>query len=667
MSKKNRARQKRARENKPEPRITPRVTPSQAISRNWIIGLILGVTFFTFGNTLFNGFAYDDQTFILKNDLLHSLSNIPTVLTSELWFYRALQDKDPNQDAGPTTPYYRPTFSIFHMICWQLFRDSPGGWHLTNILIHLLAVYLAFLVLERITKDLKISAIASLLFAIHPLRSESVAWICGISDPFLAVFLLLSLHFYLRYRDEQRSKLLLGSLGLFLLAAFAKEPAVAFPIFIAAYELFVRDRDAAISARLKSAIKYSACFAAVVVFYFAARYYALGFLLNNSSFKSYPPIHILLTMPLVIWKYIGLLFWPVDLSLFHATNLVKSPLEFRFILPALGLIALGAALWPLRKSTLARFGLLWFFVNLLPVLNLSAFGEDFLVQERYVYIPSIGFSLLVAMALARLPVEKLLPVGSRIKAQAALVVALLLLLSGKSLAQNAVWKDDITVWNHGVATAPEQPMSHFILGHKLLNRGDYKGAIEEFEKYMTIIPDNPIVLGNLASALVLTYQNDLATGVLVPDRAPLDRALELCEKGLGIDPMSATLWDAMGNVHTFETGLKNYDRAIGCFERGLLVAPENPMIKFHLGGTLIKKGKLDDGIALLQEAVARSPEIVDAHKFLAYAYRARGQFKPAIEELTLYLKLKPDAPDASKISKDVDDLRARLQPVSPQS
>jgi tetratricopeptide (TPR) repeat protein len=663
MSKKNRARQKRARENKPEPRITT----SQTIPRNWIIGLILGVTFLTFSNTLFNGFAYDDQTFILKNDLLHSLSNIPTVLTSELWFYRALQDKDPNKDAGPTTPYYRPTFSIFHMVLWQLFRDSPGGWHLTNILIHLLAVYLAFLILERITKDLKVSAIASLLFAIHPLRSESVAWICGISDPFLTVFLLLSLHFYLRYRDEQRSKLLFGSLGLYLLAVFAKEPAVAFPIFIGAYELFGRDRDAPISARLKSAMKYAACFAAVVAFYFAARYYALGFILNNSAFKSYPAIQILLTIPLVIWKYIGLLVWPVDLSLFHATSLVRNPLEFSFILPTLGLIALGAALWPLRKSNVARFALSWFFVNLLPVLNLSAFGEDFLVQERYIYIPSIGFSLLVAMALARLPVERLLPVGNRLRAQSALVVALALLFSGKSLAQNAVWRDDISVWNHGVAIAPEQPMSHFILGHKLLNRGDYKGAIEEFEKYMKIIPDNPIVLGNLASALVLTYQNDLATGVLVPDRAPLDRALELSEKGLAIDPTSATLWDAMGNVHTFETGLKNYDRAIACFERGLLVAPENPMIKFHLGGTLIKKGKLDDGIALLQEAVAKSPEIVDAHKFLAYAYRARGQFKPAIDELTLYLKLKPDAPDASKVSKDVDDLRARLQPISPQS
>ena len=147
----------------------------------------------------------------------------------------------------------------------------------------------------------------------------------------------------------------------------------------------------------------------------------MGFAFNNDSFKSYPGYQVLLTIPLVIWKYIGLLFWPVNLSIFHATYMVKSPFDLRFILPLLGLIGLAFGLWQLRRSIIARFAILWFFINLLPVLNLSAFAEEFLVQERYLYIPSIGFSLLVAIGLTKIPIEKWIPIGTRRVAQTAVM------------------------------------------------------------------------------------------------------------------------------------------------------------------------------------------------------------------------------------------------------
>ncbi|HSE38716.1 MAG TPA: hypothetical protein VLG74_15555, partial [Blastocatellia bacterium] len=386
-----------------------------ATRRYWILGLILGATFLTFANTLGNGFAYDDQSFILQNQIIQSsslgeaISKLPVVMTKELWFYRVMQDKDPNKDTGPTTPYYRPTFSIFHMICWLLFQANPMGWHFMNVLVHLLAVYFVFLIVERVSKDLKVSALAALLFAIHPMRAESVAWICGISDPFLAVFLLPSFYFYLRFREEGNRKLLITSLGLFLLAAFTKEPAAALPLFIGAYELLIINQDRLMRERIKPAIKYSACFLFVSAFYFLARYYALGFALNNSNFRSYPTAGILMTIPIVMWKYILLLVWPVDLSLFHATPIITNPLDLEFILPLAGLIALAFAGWRVRSSIVARFAILWFAINLVPVLNLSAFSEDFLVQERYVYIPSIGFSILLAIVIAKAPIEKWLP------------------------------------------------------------------------------------------------------------------------------------------------------------------------------------------------------------------------------------------------------------------
>lgn len=658
MGRKKRTRQKQ---------VERRSTSALSVPRNWILGLILAFTFLTFGNTLFNGFAYDDQTFILQNQLVRSLSNIPTVLTKELWFYRVLQDKDPNKDTGPTTPYYRPTFSIFQMICWQLFQDKPGGWHLTNILVHLLAVYFAFVIIERIAKDQKLSAIACLLFAVHPLRVESVAWICGISDPFLAVFLLPSFYLYMRYREEGKAKLLAGALILFLFAVFTKEPAVALPIFIGAYELFIANQDKSLRERIRPALIYSISFLAVSASYFVARYYALGFALNNANFKSYPLHQVALTIPLVIWKYIGLLIWPVDLSLFHATYMVESPLELRFVLPFFGLVALGLALWPLRNNIIARFGILWFAVNLLPVLNLSAFGEDFLVQERYVYISSIGFSLFVAMTLVKVPVEKWLRLERRRTAQAVLVSVLVFLLAGRSVAQNTTWKDDLTVWLHGVETAPDQSISHYILGHKFISRGEYQKAAEQLEEFLKISPNNLVAITNLASAYSLIYQYQATANPDTADPTPLTRAIELCEKGLSISDKLSTLWDTMGTIYTFNTNQKNLDRAVACFERGLSLEGENPGIKFHLGATLVKKTDYDGGIRYLQAALQENAGFIDAHKFLAYAYKGKGQLKEAIDEFSVYLQLQPNAPDGSKVSKEIQDLRAQLQTSSPQS
>jgi len=644
----------------------PSATSPRQLSRSWIIGIVLGLTFLAFANCIPNDFAYDDQTQILANTFIRELRNLPKALVTETWYWRVQQDQDPNTEAKPTTPYYRPVFTVYLMILWKLFGASPMGWHFFNILVHMLVVYLVFLMLEQLSADTRLSAIASLIFAIHPMRSESVAWISGVTDPILAVFLVSSFYFYVRFRREGVNKLLIWSLALFFLAVFAKEPAVALPIFIGTYELII-NLDVPLRERIKPAIKYGGCFLVVSAIYFLARYYALGFALNNGNFKYYPLWQVLLTIPLVIWKYIGLMIWPVELSLFHATSMVRSPLALEFLLPMLGLVALAYFLWRLRGSMLARFGILWFAVNLLPVLNLSAFGEDFLVQERYVYVPSIGFSLLIALAVLRVPLEKWIPmIGTRRIAQTALVALLVLLLSGRSLAQNTTWKDDMTLWYHGEEAAPDQFMPHYILGHKLINLGEYVLAAQRLEECLKLSPENIIVISNLASADVLIFQYEFASNPTTADHVRLERALELCEKGLSKTTEFGPLWDTIGTIYTFETSLKNFDRAIACFQRGLAVSPGNAMMTFHLGGTLAKKGDLEGGEKFLQLALEKNSGIVDAHKFLAYIYKARGQYKEAIDELNIYMKMQPNAPDASRAAKDVQDLRALLQATSPQ-
>jgi protein O-mannosyl-transferase len=672
MSKKKRTR----RENNQSPRSEHEsVSDRSGVMRNLTIGAIMAISFLVFFNSLRNGYAYDDRTQILQNHVLRDFSNLPTALTKELWFWRVLQDQDPSMQAGPTTPYYRPMFTVFLMVCYHLFPATVEGtaieqnaswWHLMSILVHLLAVYLTFLVLEKVTGDMRVTAVATLLFAVHPLRSESVAWISGISDPFLAVFLLSSFYFYLQYRERHKLKHLVTSLFLFLGAAFAKEPAVALPIFVCAYELWLANRDKPFRERIKPAVTFGAMFFIVSLSYFAMRYYALGFVFNDLKYTNYPFVHVLMTIPLVIWKYLGLLFWPFNLSLFHGTPLVTSPLQLRFILPVLGLAALAVALWPLRKSTVARFGLAWFFVHLLPVLNLSAFGEDFLVQERYVYTSSIGFSLLIAMGLVKLPLDRWFSFGNRRIAQAAVVVLLVIVLGGKTIAQNPVWNSDDELWAHGVEAAPDKSMAYFILGHHYLKRQRMQQAVDTFEQFLKIQPKNLVVISNLASAHLVVYETQILSR-MAPDRAHVDRAIALCELGLNVDARNAPLWDTLGRAYTYDTELKNYARARSCFNQALRYEPNLMLANLHLGFTYLKEGDFDTAIRYLDTARAQQPDFPDIYKFMGYAYAGKKNYQEAIDKVGLYLTLQPEALDAAKERKNIEEMRAKLKAAADES
>jgi tetratricopeptide (TPR) repeat protein len=642
------------------------------LSRNWIIGLILAATFAVFANSINNKFAYDDTTQILQNESIRSFSNIPLILTKESWFWRVEQDKDPNKEAGPTTPYYRPLVMIYLMIGWNLFETWTPGWHVLSILLHLISVYFVFLILHHITKDQKLTAIATILFAIHPLRSESVAWISGATDLLLAVFMLPAFYLYLLYRRDSKKNYLVGSVILFLLGAFAKEPAIMLPFFIFVYETVIANQDRSLKDRLKPALAYSSLFALISVVYFIMRVHALGFMLNDKGFVTYPLNQVLMTIPIVICKYIGLTFWPANLSLFHATSMVVSPLDLRFIIPSLVLIVAVCGLWQLRRSLIARFAILWFAVNLLPVLNLGAFSQDFLVQERYIYVSSIGLSLLVAMGLIKIPIEKWFTLGSRRTAQAALVGLIALLLTGKTLAQNTVWKDDLPMWEHGAEVASDQAMPHYILGHKYFNLQEFNKMVEELERYMEINPNNFIVISNLASAHLLLYQEQLRNNPAQADRAHLDRIIALCEMGLAQADDASTLLDTLGVVYTFDTSLKNYDRAIWLLGRGLKQNPKNPIINLHLAGAFMRRGDVsrgdfDSALRYLKIVVEVQPNMADAYKFLAYAYKGKGQIREAVDNLNQYLQMQPNAPDAATISQQLKDLRVQLNNTAPQS
>jgi tetratricopeptide (TPR) repeat protein len=124
---------------------------------------------------------------------------------------------------------------------------------------------------------------------------------------------------------------------------------------------------------------------------------------------------------------------------------------------------------------------------------------------------------------------------------------------------------------------------------------------------------------------------------------------------------AAPLWDTLGTTYTFETELKNLDRAVACYQRGMRADSNNPMLMFHMGATLMKKGTYDEALQFLEQARDRQPNFPDVYKMLGFTFQGKGQFNNAIDNFNHYVQMYPDAFDAAAITQLVQDLSKQKQ------
>src|SRR5262249_12025538 len=227
-------------------------------------------------NTLGDGFAADDTTQILNNGLIKHLGNIPAAFFTSVWAFAS------NDIVFATDTYYRPLFNVLLTLNYAIFGDSAWGWHLVNALIHCAAVYLVFLLLREMTDDAWVAGISAVLFAVHPAHSESVAWVSGITDPWMAVFALPAAYFYWKYAKGGRHIFVLASAGLYFLALLVKETAVAIPLLILFCEAWFMAGSRSYTARILRTLRILSLFAVPTAAYLAMRYHALsGVLFGN--------------------------------------------------------------------------------------------------------------------------------------------------------------------------------------------------------------------------------------------------------------------------------------------------------------------------------------------------------------------------------------------------
>ena len=606
-----------------------KITVKNALRKtlSYLIIIILLVSFAIYFNTLFNGFVYDDVQNILENRWIKDIRYIPEIFSSHLAGF----------DSRYATSYYRPIVHILFMISYYVFGLKPWGFHLVNIILHSGTSILVFLITSRLLREPQTSAspsffpddgffnvpvpfkkglisvspsfVTAILFAIHPIHTESVAWASGIMDLSFTFFYLFSFYLYIRSTDDNPSfkgGYLLLSVVSFFLAALCKEPALTLPIILIAHDYVFRKTENHLSDYLKRYIPYLV----VAGVYFILRLYALrAFVPSENPVKLTNYQYVINIFPLFM-QYLKKLILPLNLNVLYVFHHAASVLELKSIISVILTLVFVFFAYAALKKKVVFLSMVLIVVPLLPALYIPALGEV-VFAERYLYLPSYGFVVLFVMLLAWVKVK--LPKGSMILN--IVLLALIGLYSIGTINRNAVWKDSYSLWMDTVKKSPQNASAHEYFGYALYTQGQTDKAIEQYQIALNLNPERADAHINL--------------GVAYAVKGWIDKAIEQYQIALRIRPDFPEAYDNLGAAF-FNRGW--VDKAIEQYEIALKLNPDFADAHNNLGSAYGNKGLIDKAIEHFEAAIRLNPENQTFSRNLARAYEIKGSSNKAEEQ-----------------------------------
>ena len=430
-------------------------------------------------------FVYDDRNQIVLSQPFFAWRLVPHYFTSDVW----------SHVLGRVSNYYRPVFMTWLMLNAKLFGADRMFWHLSAIALHLAATALLYLIARKLLRDDMAAGVAALLFGIHPVHIEAVAWVSGATESLFATLAFGALLCHMRWREAPAvtaARWRAASVILFAAAMFAKETALILPVLFFAYEWLFAP-GAASSGRLRRVVWVLLPQAAVIFLYLGLRITALHQL--SPAGAAWTPAMIVGTIPLALAFYLRQLLLPVQLSLFYPWPPVANPGFTNFSIPFLIVVAIAAALFAIsRRSRVAAFASLLLALPILPVLNLRAFSVDDFLHDRYLYVSAAGLSILLVMAWQHLPA------GSLRLAVAAVVC---LFFAGVTLYSSRMWKDNLALYSRAIEVAPGNAMAQMYLGDELLKRNRPADALPWLKKALAAADEKYNVNVDIAWCYVL--------------------------------------------------------------------------------------------------------------------------------------------------------------------
>lgn len=613
---------------------------------------IMVITLLSYLPALKNGFVWDDQYYVLSNTLAHSFS-LPGIFSSFV---------------GGN---YHPVTVFVFALQYKLFGDAPEGYHAVSLLLHLANTMLVFLFIRRLADRAEVALVATLLFGIHPLHVESVAWVSGLKDLLYTAFFLGSCMVYLRFSESGKKSAYLVALLLFLLAMGSKAQAAPLPIVLVLIDWF-RGRKVTAQTLLEKVPFLLIALVLGTVAVIAQK---------SSDFIQEPGAYTFIQRIAFagcgFTAYLLKLILPFSLSAWYPYPAAGAVPGWYYlgwlVVPALAF----AIYFSLRKTRIIAFSLGFFTLMLALVLQLLPVG-DAMMADRYSYVPSIGIFLLAGAGFAWLRER-----NKQAVAFAALAL-FTLFFPVATFARCGVWKNGLTLWNDVIEKHPSIPSAWYNRGVYKMNNGDDRGAADDFSKAIELFPAHAEAYNNRGNIYLNHNRDDQALAdfnkaiELKPGmaKAYYNRGVVWMKKGdndraasdfgeavrLGLSDFETLL--NRGYVLTalgrYPEALKDYNAAIdlkpeevqGYLNRGYLhmmmkdngasardyvkvtqLDPGKAVAWQNLGLLYYSEGKNEEAIMHFSKAIDLEPRYTEAYYYRGMAERAAGREAAALSDL----------------------------------
>ncbi|HUN64672.1 MAG TPA: tetratricopeptide repeat protein [Bacteroidota bacterium] len=604
----------------------PDRTPGFARIPAWSIILLAGAAIFL-RTVSYDFVTYDDQDLIVQNSgFLSHGSNVFTAFTTHVFAGQRAE-----------ASYYRPLLMVSFIADYQIWKLAPGGYHGTNVLLHLAVGWMVTLLLFRLTRSRGASLAGGLFFLLHPVQTETVAWISGRNDLLLALFVTAAIHLFVLYRENpQRSWLFAGSAAAFTAALFTKESAVFYLLLLPAYDLCFTGTAGGRKPAGKKIAEYFV-FALLTAAYLVVRGRALGVLGGFEQFEAGTTLwDRLAAAPGMFAEHLALIVYPLRLSVAHpvSESFWLQP-QHLWIAAVVTLGAIGLGWRACIGDRGMRFGLLWAGIGFLPLLNIIPVAVP--VLEHRLYLPMAGLAICLAGIAARL-----FGMPRRRTAAASVMGGLIAACAVLTILRLPVWNNSETLLRDAIRKAPSYSRSYFNLAGYYYEHQQFDSTIGLMKTYVGMRPDDPMGYVKLRQTYFAAgkYADAGAITRLMINRAPgnpdryieaaelymeanrPDSVLAIYEEGIAAVPASYLLHDLAGRACVRLRMEKEAERH---YRKAIEINPLSATAYFDLGSLCASQGDSQNAIAEIEAGMRMEEPPGDLVQLLYQLYRETHQ------------------------------------------
>ncbi len=564
----------------------------------WVCLALVVVTLAIYGQVSRHDFInYDDGPYVAENAFVNKGLSLGTVKWAFTAFYEA---------------NWHPLTWISHMVDVQLYGLAAGGHHLINVLLHILNALLLFLVFQRATGKFWQSAFVAALFALHPLRVESVAWVAERKDVLSTLFFMLTLFSYVRYAENRTACRYAATLVVFTAGLMSKPMVVTLPAVLLLMDVWPLERfrsngtDAKPRHRVWRLLMEKTPFFLLSAGASVLTYAAQQSVYNVGSLAAYPLGARMANAMVSYVGYIAKMIWPHPLFVPYLHPGQISALHTSGALFLLFAVTLAVG-FTARRFPYAAVGWLWYLGTLIPVIGIIQVGYQSMA-DRYTYVPMIGLYIIIAWGGADLAHHR----RWKKAIVAAIGIAVLTALSAATFFQVRHWTNSISLFSHVVRVDPNNFVAHNHLGLALMTVDRVDEAIDHYREAIRIAPSHSKSINNLGIALM--------------KKGRIDAAIDQFSAALEIQPAFASAHYNLGNAMMV---LDRLPEAVGHYRTAFRINATDADVANNLGVALMRMGNIPEAVGHFSRALEIDGDNKAAHYNLGVALLNQGNFRGA--------------------------------------